>query len=74
MKHFAFTSVNILYSHKCKYILFHKVKVGRQGSCAQYGMLATEDIPEGYCLFQVPRTCVLMPENTEIADIFTKGL
>ncbi|XP_012942376.1 N-lysine methyltransferase setd6 [Aplysia californica] len=52
--------------------LSHKVRVGPEGSCAQYGMVAVEDIAEGYCLFQVPRSCLLMPENSGIADTLLK--
>ena len=50
-----------------------QVVVGRQGSCAQYGMVAVQDIAEGYCLFQVPRKCLLMPENSRIADSLKTG-
>uniref|UniRef100_A0A0B7AIJ8 SET domain-containing protein n=2 Tax=Arion vulgaris TaxID=1028688 RepID=A0A0B7AIJ8_9EUPU len=49
-----------------------KVKVSREGSCAQYGMVAIEDIVEGYCLFQVPRSSLLMPSNSDIADLIEK--
>ncbi|CAL1537075.1 unnamed protein product [Lymnaea stagnalis] len=52
-----------------KFNISRKVQVGREGSCAQYGMTAVEDIPEGYCLFQVPRTSLLMPHNTNIAGL-----
>ncbi|KAK3755261.1 hypothetical protein RRG08_027519 [Elysia crispata] len=46
-----------------------KVKVSRNRSCAQWGMHAIEDIVEGYCIFQVPRTALLMPANSDIADL-----
>ncbi|XP_059170295.1 N-lysine methyltransferase SETD6-like [Physella acuta] len=49
-----------------------KVQVSRKGSCAQYGMVAVEDIAESYCLFQVPRTCLLTPENSTISDLIEK--
>uniref|UniRef100_A0A2C9LXK3 Uncharacterized protein n=1 Tax=Biomphalaria glabrata TaxID=6526 RepID=A0A2C9LXK3_BIOGL len=48
------------------------VRVGCEGSCAQYGMVAVDDIPEGYCLFQIPRNCLIMPENSDIAELVEK--
>ncbi|CAG5116399.1 unnamed protein product, partial [Candidula unifasciata] len=48
------------------------VRIGREGSCAQYGMVAAEDIAEGYCLFQVRRSSLLMPANTDIATLISK--
>ena len=48
--------------------------MSRDGSCAQYGMRATEDIAEGYCIFQVPRSTLLMPANSDIANSVDIGL
>ena len=50
-----------------------QVKVSRNRSCAQWGMHAIEDIVEGYCIFQVPRTALLMPANSDIADLVDIG-
>ncbi|GFR69089.1 N-lysine methyltransferase setd6 [Elysia marginata] len=46
-----------------------KVTVSRDGSCAQWGMQATEDIAESYCIFQIPRTELLMPTNSSITNL-----
>ncbi|VDH95937.1 N-lysine methyltransferase SETD6 [Mytilus galloprovincialis] len=45
-----------------------KVNVGNEGSCAQYGAVALEDIEEGECLFQIPRSCLLMPQTSTISQ------
>ncbi|XP_066281502.1 N-lysine methyltransferase SETD6-like isoform X2 [Branchiostoma lanceolatum] len=50
-----------------------KVYVGRQGSCAQYGMVAHEELEEGECLFKVDKTAALSTETTEIAHLLKKG-
>ncbi|XP_078590049.1 N-lysine methyltransferase SETD6-like isoform X3 [Branchiostoma floridae x Branchiostoma japonicum] len=46
-----------------------KVHVGREGSCAQYGMVAQEELEEGECLFKVDKSAVLSTETTEIAHL-----
>lgn len=48
--------------------LSSKIRVSGTGSCAQWGMFATEDIAEGYCIFQIPRDALLMPCNSGITD------
>ncbi|XP_052072608.1 N-lysine methyltransferase setd6-like [Mytilus californianus] len=45
-----------------------KVYVGNDGSCAQYGAVALEDIEEGECLFQIQRSCLLMPQTSTISQ------
>ncbi|XP_078675246.1 N-lysine methyltransferase SETD6-like [Branchiostoma floridae x Branchiostoma belcheri] len=50
-----------------------KVHVGREGSCAQYGMVAKEELEEGECLFKVDKTAVLSTETTEIAHLLKEG-
>ena len=50
-------------------LLVLQVRVGREGSCAQYGMVATDDIMEGETLFQIPREMLLHPATTEIKDL-----
>jgi SET domain-containing protein 6 len=47
--------------------------VKREGSCAQYGMMATEDIHEGEVLFQIPRSCLISPDTCAISDCIKKG-
>ncbi|XP_078590054.1 N-lysine methyltransferase SETD6-like isoform X7 [Branchiostoma floridae x Branchiostoma japonicum] len=50
-----------------------KVHVGREGSCAQYGMVAQEELEEGECLFKVDKSAVLSTETTEIAHLLKEG-
>lgn len=45
------------------------MKVGLQGSCHRYGMVAVEDIEEGECLFEIPRSLVLQPKTSSISGI-----
>ncbi|KAL3857676.1 hypothetical protein ACJMK2_012318 [Sinanodonta woodiana] len=49
-----------------------KVVVSEKGSCAQYGLIAVEDIDEGEVLFQILRPLLLSPETTIIADVLKK--
>ncbi|XP_055862174.1 N-lysine methyltransferase setd6-like [Biomphalaria glabrata] len=62
----------IEWCEKNEFNISPKVRVGCEGSCAQYGMVAVDDIPEGYCLFQIPRNCLIMPENSDIAELVEK--
>ena len=50
-----------------------QVRVGRDGSCAQYGMVAVEDVTAGECLFEIPRNLLLSPETSKMADIIRQG-
>ena len=45
------------------------MKVGLRGSCHRYGMVAVEDIEEGECLFEIPRSLVLQPKTSSISEI-----
>ncbi|KAK3598982.1 hypothetical protein CHS0354_024658 [Potamilus streckersoni] len=49
-----------------------KVIVTKEGSCAQYGLVAVEDIDEQEVLFQILRPLLLSPETTVIADVLEK--
>ncbi|XP_077868304.1 N-lysine methyltransferase setd6-like, partial [Saccoglossus kowalevskii] len=46
-----------------------KVRVGRHGSCSEYGMIAVGDLDEAECLFEIPRNVLLNVENSCVADI-----
>ncbi|GFO16382.1 N-lysine methyltransferase setd6-like [Plakobranchus ocellatus] len=59
----------IAWCHENNFQLSSKVTVSRTGSCAQYGMHAVEDIAAGYCIFQVPRSVLLMPSNSSIENL-----
>ncbi|KAK2172793.1 hypothetical protein NP493_928g00041 [Ridgeia piscesae] len=49
-----------------------KVKIGCDGSCAQFGMVATADISEGEHLFEIPHQLLLTPDTTAIAQLLQK--
>ena len=49
------------------------VKVCREGSCAQYGMMAAADIDEGEVLFQVPRDVLLHPGTSAIKGLLEES-
>ncbi|XP_060068377.1 N-lysine methyltransferase SETD6-like [Ylistrum balloti] len=49
-----------------------KVCVTKQGSCAQYGMLATDSVDCGECLFKVPRKLLLHPKTSAISKLLRK--
>ncbi|XP_077996066.1 N-lysine methyltransferase setd6-like [Glandiceps talaboti] len=60
----------------CQENEFHvneKVKVGRQDSCSEYGMIAVEDLDEGECLFEIQRHLLLYSDTCKVADILKKG-
>ncbi|KAI0221293.1 N-lysine methyltransferase SETD6 [Lamellibrachia satsuma] len=49
-----------------------KVTIGRDGSCAQFGMVATADIAEGEHLFEIPQHLLLTPDTSAIAQLLHK--
>lgn len=50
-----------------------QVKVSKEGTVAEYGMLATEDIAEGEVLFTIPRTAILHQRSSEVSGLLDKG-
>ncbi|KAL8580162.1 hypothetical protein ACOMHN_043047 [Nucella lapillus] len=50
-----------------------KVCVERGRVCAQYGMVATEDITEGEVLFTIPRPSLLSPSTCSIAPVLQQA-
>lgn len=56
-----------------KYLFFHKVKVSKEGTVAEYGMLATDDIEEGEVLFTIPRAALLHQGTSEVSSLLEKG-
>lgn len=52
---------------------FHKVKVSKEGTVAEYGMLATDDIEEGEVLFTIPRAALLHQGTSEVSSLLEKG-
>lgn len=57
----------------CFYAVTSQVTVSRDGSCAQYGMIAVDDIESGTTLFEIPRPMLLSSETSEIATLLQDG-
>lgn len=53
--------------------LYLQVHVCKEGTAAEYGMLAKDDIEEGEVLFIVPRSALLHPGTTKISTLLEKG-
>lgn len=53
-------------------VLNSKVKVSREGTVAEYGMLATDDIEEGEVLFTIPRAALLHQGTSEVSSLLEK--
>ncbi|KAM4618347.1 N-lysine methyltransferase setd6 [Polymixia lowei] len=50
-------------------ILSNKVYVSKEGTVAEYGMLAKEDIEEGEVLFTIPRSALLHQGTTKVSAL-----
>ncbi|KAL6107217.1 setd6 [Pungitius sinensis] len=50
-------------------VLCNKVCVSKEGTVAQYGMLATDDIEVGEVLFTVPRSALLHQDTTAVSVV-----
>ncbi|XP_010881769.3 N-lysine methyltransferase setd6 [Esox lucius] len=50
-----------------------KVYFSKEGTVAEYGMLAKEDIEEGELLFTVPRTALLHQGTTKVLAVLEEG-
>lgn len=50
-----------------------QVSVTNVGICAQYGMVALQDIAERECLFEIPRSLLLTPQNSSIGHLLEEG-
>lgn len=49
------------------------MKVGVRGSFHRYGMTAADDIKEGECLFEIPRSLLLQPKTSSISEILASS-
>ena len=47
--------------------------MNRQGSCAQYGMIALSPIAAGETLFEIPRSLLLTYETSSISELLNRG-
>ncbi|XP_034542284.1 N-lysine methyltransferase setd6 isoform X2 [Notolabrus celidotus] len=53
-------------------VLSNKVCVSKEGTVAEYGMLATDDIEEGEILFTIPRPALLHQGTTKVSALLEK--
>ncbi|XP_019957712.2 N-lysine methyltransferase setd6 [Paralichthys olivaceus] len=53
-------------------VLSDKVYVSKEGTVAEYGMLAKEDIKEGEVLFTIPRSALLHHGTTKVSALLEK--
>ncbi|XP_022061864.1 N-lysine methyltransferase setd6 isoform X1 [Acanthochromis polyacanthus] len=53
-------------------VLSSKVCVSKEGTVAEYGMLATDDIEEGEVLFTIPRPALLHQGTTKVSALLEK--
>ncbi|GAB6030185.1 N-lysine methyltransferase setd6 [Chamberlinius hualienensis] len=51
-----------------------KVYISKTGSCDGYGMIASEDIEAGHCLFEIPRDVLLWENNSSIKDSLNSAI
>ncbi|CAG5958473.1 unnamed protein product [Menidia menidia] len=54
-------------------VLSNKVCLSKEGTVADYGMLATDDIEEGEVLFTIPRPALLHQGTTKVSSLLEKG-
>ncbi|XP_029289054.1 N-lysine methyltransferase setd6 isoform X1 [Cottoperca gobio] len=53
-------------------VLSNKVCVSKEGTVAEYGMLAQDNIEEGEVLFTIPRSALLHQETTKVSAVLEK--
>ncbi|KAM9753401.1 N-lysine methyltransferase setd6 [Menidia menidia] len=53
-------------------VLSNKVCLSKEGTVADYGMLATDDIEEGEVLFTIPRAALLHQGTTKVSSLLEK--
>lgn len=54
-------------------ILSLQVFLSKEGTAADYGMLAKEDIEEGHILFSIPRSALLHPDTSKTKKVLDEG-
>lgn len=45
----------------------------KEGTVAEYGMLATDNIEEGEVLFTIPRSALLHQGTSKVSNLLEKG-
>ncbi|XP_043083568.1 N-lysine methyltransferase setd6 [Puntigrus tetrazona] len=63
----------LLWCDSVKLTLSDKVYLSKEGTAAEYGMLAKEDIEEGHVLFSIPREVLLHQGNTNVKKVLEQG-
>lgn len=48
--------------------------LSKEGTAAEYGMLAKEDIEEGHVLFSIPREVLLHQGTTKVKKVLEEGI
>lgn len=63
----------LLWCDSVKLTLSDKVYLSKEGTAAEYGMLAKEHIEEGHVLFSIPREVLLHPGTTKVKKVLEEG-
>lgn len=53
--------------------MYLQVCVSKEGTVAEYGMLAKDDIEDGEVLFTIPRSALLHQGTTKVSTLLEKG-
>lgn len=59
--------------HKVELTISSKVCLSKEGTVAEYGMLAKQDVNEGEVLFSIPRKVLLNQQTSKIKDVLKEG-
>lgn len=54
--------------------LLFQVYLSKEGTVAEYGMLAKEDIEEGHVLFSIPRPALLHQGTSKTKKVLEEGM
>lgn len=54
-------------------IMLPQVYLSKEGTAANYGMLAKEEVEEGHVLFSIPRRALLHPGTSRIRKVLEEG-
>lgn len=54
-------------------VMLLQVYLSKEGTVADYGMLAKEDLEEGHVLFSIPRCALLHPGTSRTKNVLEKG-
>uniref|UniRef100_A0A8C2FUB4 N-lysine methyltransferase SETD6 n=1 Tax=Cyprinus carpio TaxID=7962 RepID=A0A8C2FUB4_CYPCA len=63
----------LLWCDSVKLTLSDKVCLSKEGTVAEYGMLAKEDIEEGHVLFSIPREVLLHQATAKVKKVLEEG-